>query len=203
MRVIGSDFGVTTACYNGTWANVEDYTVNITITPPCSGAPAVAVASSSVTGACVGVPFTLSVTGQTNGLGITYQWESASDAAFTSGVTALGTSLSQAIASQSATTYYRMATTCSIGPDTTYSNVVTVTQNGPTQCYCTPIYTSGKTSGDLISNISITGTTLANNSGTAQTNPAYTFFEGQPNYTAELQAGGTYSVNVTVGTWGS
>jgi hypothetical protein len=74
---------------------------------------------------------------------------------------------------------------------------------GTTINYCTPIYSSGKTSGDLISNIAITGTALSNNSGTAATNPAYTFFTGLPNYTAELQAGGTYSVNVTVGTWGN
>jgi hypothetical protein len=45
--------------------------------------------------------------------------------------------------------------------------------------YCVPVYSFGKTSGDLISNISITGTTLSNNSGTAQTNPAYTYFTGQ------------------------
>ncbi|MFN7676282.1 GEVED domain-containing protein, partial [Flavobacterium sp.] len=68
--------------------------------------------------------------------------------------------------------------------------------------YCVPVYSFGKTSGDLISNISITGTTLSNNSGTAQTNPAYTYFTGQPNFTGTLQAGSSYSVNVTVGTWG-
>lgn len=48
MRVIGSDFGVTTACYNGTWANVEDYTVNITLPPSCL--PPSALAATSVTG---------------------------------------------------------------------------------------------------------------------------------------------------------
>ncbi len=81
--------------------------------------------------------------------------------------------------------------------------VVNSFTTGTTISYCTPVYTSGKTSGDLISNISITGTTLSNNSGTAQTNPAYTYFTGQPNYTGSLQAGSSYSVNVTVGTWGN
>jgi GEVED domain/Secretion system C-terminal sorting domain len=74
---------------------------------------------------------------------------------------------------------------------------------GNVESYCTPVYTSGKTAGDLISNISISGTSLSNNSGTAQVNPAYTFFSGQPNYTATLQAGSSYNVNVTVGTWGN
>jgi hypothetical protein len=65
------------------------------------------------------------------------------------------------------------------------------------------VYTTGKTSGDLISNIVISGTTLSNNTGTAATNPAYTYFTGQPNYTATLQAGSSYNVTVSVGTWGN
>lgn len=69
--------------------------------------------------------------------------------------------------------------------------------------YCIPTYTIGKTDGDLISNISISGTTLANNSGTAQVNPSYTFFEGSPNLTATFIQGGAYTVTVTVGTWGT
>ncbi len=69
--------------------------------------------------------------------------------------------------------------------------------------YCIPTYTNGKTDGDLISNISIAGTTLANNSGTAQVNPAYTYFTGAPNLTATFIQGGAYNVTVTVGTWGT
>jgi hypothetical protein len=72
-----------------------------------------------------------------------------------------------------------------------------------TGCYCDPVYTTGKTDGDLLSNVSITGTTLANNTGTSPVNPAYTFFTGQPNYTATLQAGTSYVLNVSVGTFGS
>ncbi|WP_313807532.1 GEVED domain-containing protein [Flavobacterium sp.] len=69
-------------------------------------------------------------------------------------------------------------------------------------CYCEPTYTSGKTDGDLISNIQILSTTLSNNSGTDPVNPAYTYFTGMPNYTTTLQAGNTYTVSVSVGTFG-
>ena len=72
-----------------------------------------------------------------------------------------------------------------------------------TGCYCTPVYTVGKTSNDLIANVVITDTTLANNSGTAPVNPAYTYFTGQPNYTASLTTGTNYSINVTVGNFGN
>ena len=206
MRVSGASDSVYTAagaCASAAFGETEDYIVNISAALSCAGAPAAAVASSTAASICAGNPFTLSVTGQTEGLNIAYQWQSADDAAFTAGLTALGTSTVQAITSQTSAKYYRFSTTCSAGPDTTFSNVVFVAQNIATNCYCTPIYTSGKTVGDLISNISITGTSLVNNSGTAQTNPAYTFFTGAPNLTGDLQAGGSYSVNVTVGTWGN
>uniref|UniRef100_UPI00404A41C3 GEVED domain-containing protein n=1 Tax=Flavobacterium sp. TaxID=239 RepID=UPI00404A41C3 len=71
---------------------------------------------------------------------------------------------------------------------------------------CIPVYDFGKTSGDLISNVSIAGTTLSNNSGTLAVNPAYTFFtadEDNPNLTAELAQGSTYTVTVSIGTWGN
>ncbi|MFM2386186.1 MAG: hypothetical protein RL660_943 [Bacteroidota bacterium] len=88
------------------------------------------------------------------------------------------------------------------------SSTITFAASAPPYCgYCVPTYTTGKTDGDLISNISISGTTLANNSGTAQVNPAYTSFTPPaytaPNYTCSLQAGSTYNVTITVGTWGT
>jgi hypothetical protein len=72
-----------------------------------------------------------------------------------------------------------------------------------TGCYCSPVYTTGITSNDLISNVVITGTTLSNNSGTVNSGPYYTYFTGQPNYTADLQQGVTYDLVVTVGSFGS
>ncbi|WP_339889028.1 fibronectin type III domain-containing protein [uncultured Flavobacterium sp.] len=72
-----------------------------------------------------------------------------------------------------------------------------------TGCTCSPIYTTGISSNDLISNVVITGTTLSNNSGTATTGPYYTYFTGQPNYTATLQPGVTYDLVVTIGSFGS
>jgi GEVED domain/Secretion system C-terminal sorting domain len=68
--------------------------------------------------------------------------------------------------------------------------------------YCTPVYVTGKTVGDLISRVNIAGTTLNNITGTVATNPAYTYFTGSLAVTANMKAGNTYPVNVTVGTAG-
>jgi len=70
-------------------------------------------------------------------------------------------------------------------------------------CYCEPTYGFGTTDGDLISNVEIIGTTLANNTGAEPGTPPYTYYTGEPNYTAELQAGTSYTVSVTVGTFGN
>ncbi|MBK8685862.1 MAG: hypothetical protein IPN26_13265 [Bacteroidetes bacterium] len=45
----------------------------------------------------------------------------------------------------------------------------------PTQCYCTPTYSSGTGGGDFCQQVEIPGTTLLNNSGPSTT-PFYTLF---------------------------
>ncbi|WP_298393232.1 GEVED domain-containing protein [Flavobacterium sp.] len=169
--------------------------------PACAGTPTPGNTLSSTASSCNGVSFDLSLQNTTLGSGVTYQWQTSSD-----GVTfanAAGASnFSVYSTTQSAVTYYRCIVTCTTSTLTETSTPVMVGLNTPSNCYCTPTYTTGKTEGDLISNIVITGTTLSNNSGTAPSNPAFTYFTGQPNYTGTLQAGSSYNVNVSVGTFG-
>ncbi len=114
----------------------------------------------------------------------------------------LGTATSYNFTGTNSTTYYYTVTPYnSYGSADACTEYSFVTAAG--LCACVPVYTTGKTDGDLISNIVIAGTTLANNSGTAAVNPSYTMFTGQPNYTATLQAGSSYNITVTVGTYGS
>lgn len=68
-------------------------------------------------------------------------------------------------------------------------------------CFCYPEYTTGTNSGDLIANVEIPGTTLANYTGTEPGGPYYTYFTGEPNYTAELQAGTSYEILISTGTF--
>ncbi|MFN3942408.1 MAG: fibronectin type III domain-containing protein [Flavobacterium sp.] len=67
-------------------------------------------------------------------------------------------------------------------------------------CACTPIYSTGVTSGDRLVNFEIASTTLANNSGTTNTNP-YSFYPASTgaNFTATLTEATSYPINVTVG----
>jgi hypothetical protein len=77
------------------------------------------------------------------------------------------------------------------------SNYVTIVPD-----YCTNLYTTGTQFGDLISNVSITGTNFNNPQSFAAGAPSYEYFAPSANTTATLNAGGTYSVNVSTGEYG-
>lgn len=166
--------------------------------PVCSETPAPGNTIASLPSVCANQDFSLSLENQGNGYGLGHQWQSSADGTnFTDISGANGSFLN---ISQTASTYYQCIVNC--GAASATSLPVLVTMNPSSTCYCLPNYTTGKTDGDLISNVVITGTTLSNNSGTAAVNPPYTYFTGQPNYTATLQAGVNYEINVTVGSYG-
>ncbi|MBU3681047.1 MAG: T9SS type A sorting domain-containing protein [Flavobacterium sp.] len=165
--------------------------------PYCSGLPTPGNTLSSSQNLCDGFPFDLSVENPTTDFGIAYQWESSTDGLIYNPI-ANGFS-AQLSTTQFGTHWYQCVVSC--GASTQISTPILVTATPPSICYCVPTYTNGKTDGDLISNLTITGTTLSNNTGTLAVNPAYTHFTGLPNYTAVLVPGVQYEINVTVGSY--
>jgi hypothetical protein len=110
--------------------------INATPPPPCTGTPAPGNTVSSANPVCSGVNFDLSLQNPTSGTGVTYQWESADDAAFTIGVTNLGTASTQTT-SQIAAKYYRCNVTCNNSGMSAYSTALQVTMEAAYNCYCT------------------------------------------------------------------
>lgn len=164
-------------------------------------APSNVTAQASAGNACSGVSFNLSTnyTGLTDGL--TYQWQVSTDngSSWTdiTGATALTYATSITVPSS-----FRIGIS-SCGGTFGYSAQVNVGIAPPTDCYCIPAYTTGTADGDLISNVTIVGTTLSNNTGFVAGGPSYTFFTGQPNYTATLLPSTSYTLQVSTGEWGS
>jgi len=173
---------------------------NLQITSPCAGTPTPG-ATTGPASACSAVPFNLGLTNATSGNGVSYQWY-VSTTSNTGPWTPVVTTPTYT-ASQTQQSWYYADVTCSSGPSTGSSSVLQVNMSAPNTCYCTPIYTTGKTDGDLLSNVVIVGTTLANNTGNSPVNPAYTYFNTLPNHTASLQAGTSYTIQATVGTFGT
>ncbi|HRV53522.1 MAG TPA: hypothetical protein P5162_10585, partial [Bacteroidia bacterium] len=91
----------------------------------CTGTPTAGTTVTSNTPVCPGETFTLSLSGSSFESGITYQWQSADDAAFTVNVNNLGTSFTQAT-SQTSAKYYRCQVTCSNSGLSAYSTPVLV-----------------------------------------------------------------------------
>ena len=164
-------------------------------------APAGVAATSSTAASCTGANFTLSTnyTGITDGL--TYQWQVSTDGGL-SWTDIVGANALTYTASLTAASQYQVGIS-SCGGTIAYSTPVSVGLNPPTECYCIPTYTNGTSDGDLISNVQIVGTTLSNNTGFVAGTPSYTFYTGQPNYTATLLPSSSYTLQVSTGEWGN
>jgi hypothetical protein len=167
-------------------------------TGPCSGTPAPGNTLASQTAVCGGQNTVLSLQNATTGVGVSYQWQSSSNGVtFTNIAAATNPSLTT---TQTANTYYQCVVTCAGNSGT--SAPVQVTMQPFQNCYCTPTYTTGTSFGDLISNVEIVGTTLANNTGFVNGTPSYTYYTGQPNYTATLMPSSSYTLAVSTGEYG-
>ena len=118
--------------------------------PPCSGTPAPGNTLSSVASTCSGVSFNLTLQNTTAGTGVTYQWQSADDVAFSTGLVALGTASTQTT-SITAAKFFRCLVTCS--GSTTTSTPVNVTLNPFLTCY--PAVFASSTSDEEITNVTI------------------------------------------------
>ena len=156
--VVTDDDAANNSCYSSSYANVEDYLVNILTPPACSGTPSVATALTSASLICQGAFANLSLSGVPNETGYTFQWEeSADNSSFTpiSGATSSTYSVSP-----SALTYYHCVVTCSNSGQSKESTSISVdfdatanagTISGPSTGYAyTPVvYTTDAYSGNL------------------------------------------------------
>ncbi|MFY7883885.1 MAG: T9SS type A sorting domain-containing protein [Dolichospermum sp.] len=115
--------------YGGVFPNPPNnprwFTGSITFFPtlPCTTPPLAGTAVSTSTVSCVGIPFTLNLTGASTGTGLTYQWDSSSNG--TNWFPIAGGDKKVLVKSQITTSQYRCRVTCS--GNTVTSNTVTVT----------------------------------------------------------------------------
>jgi hypothetical protein len=145
---------------------------------PCSGTPSPGNTIASPASVCSGASLTLTLQNSTSGSGVSYQWQSADDAAFTTNVQNLGTNPTQS-ASQTSAKYYRCLVTCTNSGQSTYSNPVLVNMNGFTSCYCIPTTTNGCNSGDHITKVSFASLSnpINNSTGTCISGGSYSDYK--------------------------
>jgi hypothetical protein len=108
-----------------TWGETEDYCVNVTVAPPCTGTPT-SSAAASPSSMCGGNTSTLSLTGL-SGTGISYQWQSGTSATGPWSNITGATGGTYTTPTLSSTSYFRCNVTCSGSGITSASSVATVT----------------------------------------------------------------------------
>jgi hypothetical protein len=191
-----------TACSLEDYGEIEDYNLTVSTAPPCAGTPTPGTAAASVTAACPGVPFTLSLTGTTAASGLIIQWQSKPSSSSTwTNITGANTA-SYSIANQTVATDYQATVSC--GTSISTSNMISVGQNSFSVCYCSPLNGTVLVSqGNIneIFSVAIPTTTL--NAATTTTPPnGYTQVPATPaSNTATLNAGSTYTLNASIEMW--
>ncbi len=132
------DGGTSQCNLNTTLANTNRPQVQFSYTAggACSApAPGATTGPSAV---CSGIGFSLGLTTPTTGSGVSYVWYADNG----SGYAVVGGNTPTLSTSQSVATSYYCDVTCSTGPTTTSSGILSVGMNPGSACYCTPAPTS-------------------------------------------------------------
>jgi len=125
---------VWSALTDGTNAEPQDLPFDISYTTTgCSSSPDPGATNASVAQVCPGVNFNLSVANDVTGFGITHQWQSSSDNINYTDIT--GATGTAATVSLTASTWYRLAVTCTGNP-TSYSTPIQVQKAPLYNCLC-------------------------------------------------------------------
>ncbi len=149
----------TDACTSEYLGATQDYIVRIAPGIPCSGAPTTGRASASASAICAGTAFTLTDTGASVAVAISYQWYSRP--AGTGALVAISgaTNATYVVSSQSVSTDYVYMVTCGASSTSRYSDTVTVAETPYYSCYCgSPLGATGAST--EIDNIAIPGSAL-------------------------------------------
>jgi hypothetical protein len=197
MRVTAKWASYATSCNTAGYGQAEDYTLNILSSNSCTGTPSAGTATGP-SAACPSVAFSLSLTGYTSSNGITFQWERNTGSGWQSitGATSPSYMVSSGIVSPES---YRAVVTCTNGGASDISNIISVSVNPPTQCYCSISFPSG---GEAISLVNFAG---INNTSAATSTQQYedytatsgTVIQGQTTaITVKGYTGGAYTDSI-------
>ncbi len=127
-------------CGSETYGETEDYTVSIIQLDECTGTPTAGTIEASEFSVCANDAFALTVTGSSEpaeGLERTWQSSPAGEDTWTDIENSISPNftLEEGI---SVPTDFRYMLTCTSSSETSYSDIISVTLNPATECYCIP-----------------------------------------------------------------
>jgi hypothetical protein len=200
VRTYFSAMTATQGCAASASYETEDYIITMIQTTACNGTPTVGTASAPPS-VCSGAPFTLNLTNNTVGTGITMQWQISPASAGTWTNIPGATSASYIVAAgQTVAKDYRAYIACANGGASDTSVILPVAMSPFYNCYCS----SGATSpaDEEIFNVTIGS---LNNSSTCATvgpgpgsvNSSYSNYSLQPPTT--ITQGSVVPVSISIG----
>ncbi len=138
MRVI-TNYNIypTDPCGTYHYGQAEDYLINVTAAPHCTGTPLPGATTGPVS-VCPGNQIMLGLSDQATETGFSYQWYS-STASGTGPWTTVGSNQSTCSTTQTAATWYYCKVTCDAGPSSANSDVWAVAMTALPSCYCTSV----------------------------------------------------------------
>jgi hypothetical protein len=166
---------------------------------PCSGAPTAGTTTAAANPVCPSVGNNLTLTGATQGTGLTYQWQSSLDGVTFTPIS--GATNSSYLANQTVNTYYNCVVTC--GANSSTSTNLLVNTSTFINCYCNSSATSP--ADEEILGVSIG--TMNNTSTCASTGGPGSVLNMYSNYTTTvapplLAQTVSYPFSVNIGTCG-
>jgi hypothetical protein len=194
-------------CGNISYGEVEDYLVEVMAPVACDATPTPGNTESTAAMVCADDLFTLSLENETTGGGVSYQWQTSPDG---SAWTNDGPNAATWETSQTSDTYYRCEVTCDGEGTGTSTALLVEMETIAANCICIPTWDddpfidNGCQEGDVIARVILN--TLDNESGTTCPSGAlgysdYTDYSSNPEWTTDLQAGTTYTIEVFAGAW--
>ncbi len=161
----------------------------------CTGTPTAGTASGLPAIVCAGDSINLTLTGFTpNVTGLTFQWQSSTTSGGTYTNVTNGTN-STCTTSQTVAMFYHCVVTCTGSGFSATSNIVNITMNTPTNCYCTPH--SNCSLADEI--LKVTFATINNTTTTCPTTGYSSYLTPNPT----LNPGTSYPIGVFVNNGGT
>ncbi|MEQ1734530.1 MAG: GEVED domain-containing protein, partial [Bacteroidia bacterium] len=186
--------GFPNSCGAYSFGETEDYLININVAVPCAGTPTAGTLNITDTMVCAGTNLNLVLAGNTQGAGITTEWETSADGL--TGWAATGDTIPVlSVFTPSDSIYFRVKTSCNAGAPV-YSTVAKIKGSPAYLCYCNSSLNTD-CFGAKINNVTIAGTSLNNTTSCTGTGYAL-FYPTTVSTTANLQQALTYTVTVSM-----
>ncbi len=180
----------TSACAAFGTGETEDYIINIGQALPCTQPPNAGTTISTLSVVCPGTPVIFNITGNSSGIGQSYQWIYSTDGITYKDLLSENNTLLQDTVYVKG--YYACVSTCSGMKDTSTISIVNV--NPFYNCYCVSnIGGNCNTSATAIDSVALVSTTLSNLSLGCAPN-YYTAYPAAANTTATMEKGVLYEL---------